>query len=89
MKKKVKRILTVKVDWDLDDGNEKDNGVPKQIAFKAGALEELLDNAFDNETAIADMISDEWGFCVYGATLVKSKTKGLTEDELALLFKRR
>jgi len=94
MKKKTKRVLTVNVDWDTDEWQtdtyqeEKDCGLPEQITIEQGALKELLENAKENETALADLLSDEWGSCVIGATLVKSKTKGLTKEEIALLFRR-
>ena len=73
-------MLKVKVDWDLEmDGEEtptlEEAGVKEIMEIPDDVVADAIDNANgDNEEhlyKIADWLSDEFGWCIYGLKIIE------------------
>lgn len=54
-----------KIDWDIEDEDRDDNGLPitaKDLGLPA--YDEVVKVECDGEEDIADVLSDEYGYCV-------------------------
>lgn len=72
---KIVRLFDIR--WDTDDENPDELGLPEeQIA--------VVDDDFDPEEDAADLLSDEYGFCVQGCSFKVLDNPKLTASGLEL-----
>ncbi len=69
------RGVRMRVDWDTDD--QGDCGLPDIVVVPGHVVEA----AEEEDTSIADWLSDEFGFCVQGLSFVGDDGESVTEPQ--------